>query len=349
MIAEAVTIRRGRLAAWVLAGFALLVPPAARAQEACPSGAAPRGHLGITIACDCTVGASWESDWTFRSPILVRAVERNGPAYGILWPGDEIVAVNDVPVTSEGGSRILETLRPGQRVRLTVRRDGDERTVRVTAREICPHDPRAIGTYVPEVPPDATAGRRETPAAAPPARREAPAGPSREPVPVPERLPDVRPEGWLGVAFACTGCGWAREADDATPYWESDAPPLIYAVYPGGPAERAGLRPGDLLLAVDGEPIESEAAGRVLGAVRPGERVRLRVRRDGEVVEHAVEAERRPELGGLPGALRYAGELGGVRVEVSGDPPDDVAVTSDGGELVIVVGGTVIRLSAPPR
>jgi hypothetical protein len=54
-------------------------------------------------------------------------------------------------------------------------------------------------------------------------------------------------------------------------------------VLPGSPAEQAGLRAGDVLLAIDGESLAGlRDLSRVLKAHEPGDRVRLTVDRDGE-------------------------------------------------------------------
>jgi S1-C subfamily serine protease len=65
---------------------------------------------------------------------------------------------------------------------------------------------------------------------------------------------------------------------------------IIAGVLPGTPGERAGLRPGDLVLSVDGVPIgvRSDLYERVW-AHKPGEMIRLQVFRDNAVVEVAVQ------------------------------------------------------------
>src|SRR6185503_10174862 len=46
---------------------------------------------------------------------------------------------------------------------------------------------------------------------------------------------------------------------------------LVSAVEKGGPAEKAGIEPGDVILRFDGKPVaSSEDLPRLVGAVRPG-------------------------------------------------------------------------------
>jgi hypothetical protein len=64
----------------------------------------------------------------------------------------------------------------------------------------------------------------------------------------------------------------------------------VSAVVAGGPAARAGLRPGDRLLKVGAERVESLAdLRRALGAHKPSDRLTLEVQRDGKVLPLTVE------------------------------------------------------------
>jgi membrane-associated protease RseP (regulator of RpoE activity) len=334
-----------RLALLCAALLPLSASSAPGAQGGCAAADA-RGHLGVRIACDCTVNAdpSDARPWRFRSAIRVDAVEAGGPAQGVLRPGDVIVEAAGAPVTSVEGARRLWSLRPGESVRLTIEREGRRMQVTLRAASICPDDGRAIGRYAPAVVMggDPAAGPAPSAAGRPTPAPSAGAGaPSAGPVPVPD-APDLRPEGWLGFGLACNQCGWAREGGDAAPYWESEGEPILYVVQPGSPAARAGLREGDVLTHVRALPITSREGGRALGAVRPGERVALRVRRGGRVIEAQVVAGRAPAAAAP--AVRYAGQVGGVRVELSGANPTDVSVDAVTGEMSITVNGATVRL-----
>jgi len=92
----------------------------------------------------------------------------------------------------------------------------------------------------------------------------------------------------LGLSAALTAVGVAsavRVAGSVQPFvgveWiQSAAGPVAIAVEPGGPAWVSGLRPGDLLVSVDGKPAASALdAGEIAWSVPIGEATRLEVRR----------------------------------------------------------------------
>ncbi len=91
--------------------------------------------------------------------------------------------------------------------------------------------------------------------------------------------------GWLGVSVEDTG-------DDQHPGVPGA---LIGAVERGGPALRAGLRAGDIVTTVNGQPVDS-ARGliRQIAQAPPGSVVRLDVRRQGRDVQLSVTVGHRP-------------------------------------------------------
>jgi len=104
--------------------------------------------------------------------------------------------------------------------------------------------------------------------------------------------------------------GWdpGQTADGAVPVWLGtsleEGRAVVATVLAGGPAERAGLAPGDELLAVDRRRVKSDAELRErLAARRPGDRAELLVARRGRVVELPV---------GLDEAPRTRCEIAGV-------------------------------------
>lgn len=60
---------------------------------------------------------------------------------------------------------------------------------------------------------------------------------------------------------------------------------LIAAVYPDTPAEKAGIKPGDIITQFDGQPIKDFAELRALvGEKKPGDEVEIQVLRDDKMV-----------------------------------------------------------------
>jgi Do/DeqQ family serine protease len=70
---------------------------------------------------------------------------------------------------------------------------------------------------------------------------------------------------------------------------------LVADVWPGGPADRAGVRQGDVVTAVDGQPIvEAATLNYRIGNSRPGETLRLTVRRNDRDLPLTLRTEAPP-------------------------------------------------------
>ncbi|MGH7120834.1 MAG: S1C family serine protease [Acetobacteraceae bacterium] len=90
--------------------------------------------------------------------------------------------------------------------------------------------------------------------------------------------------GWLGMAIA-------RQSDVAA----GNAGVLVTGVVPGGPAGRAGVRPGDVVLTVNGVSVDDAAALiRAVAVLPPGSRVRLAIDRNGARMAFRVSIGQRP-------------------------------------------------------
>jgi serine protease Do len=70
---------------------------------------------------------------------------------------------------------------------------------------------------------------------------------------------------------------------------------LVAEVVPDGPSAKAGLQPGDVILRIDGRPVESSSdLTRQVAMAKPGESVRLSIRRDGREQQLVLRSGVRP-------------------------------------------------------
>lgn len=164
--------------------------------------------------------------------------------------------------------------------------------------------------------------------------------------------------GYLGLSFGSppgtplpAGLGAAEPTpihDEAGKYRGSGL--AVSRVVQAGPAAMAGLKPGDVVTAINGQPITSFAALRgIVGSIRPGERVSVKFWRASKFMESTVA------LGEMPAAalivdeyifiLQRAGAIlrntpeGAVVVQVMGGSPFDIAGLEPG-TLVLGINGT---------
>jgi serine protease Do len=97
--------------------------------------------------------------------------------------------------------------------------------------------------------------------------------------------------GYLGVGIE----GVDRERADALGL-DRPVGALVNRVEPGSAADRAGIEVGDVILEVDGTPIEEFSdLPPVVGSIRPGEEIDLRISRWGDTRTVSVELDEREE------------------------------------------------------
>ena len=109
----------------------------------------------------------------------------------------------------------------------------------------------------------------------------------------------IRP--WLGARTQAVTADVARSLGLAAPRGV-----VITDVWPGGPAQRAGLRVGDVILAVGGQDVNDEGAATYqFGSKQPGETVPVRILRDDGERSLSVRAE--PAPGGEGDARTISG------------------------------------------
>ena len=196
-------------------------------------------------------------------------------------------------------------------------------------------------------------------------------------------LETASPGGSLGIGIACTNCGTRTDEETGDDVWFFSGPLEVSAVDAGGPAAQVGIQRGDLIKAIDGHALDTEAGGLAFTQLRAGESVRVTVvKRTGAEVEIDVVPEERrrvaspsplaetapaadpapppptsvtpvPELSLDPNApegmpLRFSGTMGGVEVEIRGDPVM-VSEVEDARTIYINAEGLWIRITVPRR
>jgi Do/DeqQ family serine protease len=102
--------------------------------------------------------------------------------------------------------------------------------------------------------------------------------------------------GWIGV-----------ELQDITPAMAESfklagaGGAIINGVLKNGPADKAGVKPGDVLLSIEGKPVaDPQGVLNAVAGLAPGSSAKLKLKRKGEDLELAVTVGRRPKPQGRP-------------------------------------------------
>jgi len=285
---------------------------------ACPAGM-EEGEIGITgLDCvgECTLNIRDDGSnrsWFFSTEPRVIGVESGGPTDGILEPGDFLVAVDGLLITTKEGGQRFANLEPGERIRIRYRRDGRVREASIRVEEGCldPPKPAGVVSRVPPPPPPPDEARRVGVAVAPRVR----VGPSRGTVArarvstgrasasttvsrsaTAGILESVSPAGSLGIGISCNIniCGTQTDEETGEDVWFFSGPLEVSAVDRGGPAAEAGIQRGDLIKAIDGKALDTDEGGLAFTRLQPGQRVGLTVvKRTGSEVQVGLVPEER--------------------------------------------------------
>ena len=97
--------------------------------------------------------------------------------------------------------------------------------------------------------------------------------------------------GWIGVEVQEISAAAAESFR-----LDSTRGALIAGVLRGGPADKAGIRPGDVLVEIEGKPVADPTAMlNLVAALSPGNSARMKLKRQGRAVEASVTVGRRPK------------------------------------------------------
>ncbi|HEY3350376.1 MAG TPA: trypsin-like peptidase domain-containing protein [Thermoanaerobaculia bacterium] len=147
---------------------------------------------------------------------------------------------------------------------------------------------------------------------------------------------------WLGVRGTTATAGNGRPSARGQGL-------RVRSVWPGSPAAKAGLVPGDVVVALDGRPVESrEDFDTALASVGPGKALSVAYRREGAERAARVTTERTPEDLGLDVLRREIGLVfketrGGLMVaSVVGRSPA-AAKGLERGDVVLAVNNVKVR------
>jgi Do/DeqQ family serine protease len=97
--------------------------------------------------------------------------------------------------------------------------------------------------------------------------------------------------GWIGVELGPVTPALAESFNLGT-----SEGAIIKGVLNGGPADKAGAKPGDVLVAIEGRPIaDPQSVLNVVTGIAPGSAAIMKVKRKGQDLELAVTVGRRPK------------------------------------------------------
>lgn len=98
--------------------------------------------------------------------------------------------------------------------------------------------------------------------------------------------------GWLGIEVQALHPAYARAKN-----LPLNNGIVVTDIYPGGPAQQGGLKPGDIITHINGRPVGDGQAGmNYIAATRPGEKVEIAIYRDARPMTITATTGLRPDL-----------------------------------------------------
>jgi serine protease Do len=248
-------------------GFAVPINVAKQLIPQLLTGKVSRGYLGVSVS-DLTpeLAQGFRVAESTKGAVVQNVIPNSPGAKAGLQPGDIVVALNGKPVeTSSQLTRNVSSIQPGGKATLTVLRGGQKKDLPITVAKRPDEEAIARGDL----------GGEEDQGEDSPASKK---GSEKLGMRVSPLTPEIARE--LGA--------------------ESDQGVVVAAVTPGGPADKAGVRRGDIVLELNRKPVarvEDMVSG--VKGLNPGDMALLRVRRGPGAVFVAVKvggpAEEKPK------------------------------------------------------
>jgi serine protease Do len=213
-----------------------------------------RGYLGVQVGDltpDLAQGFGFQVGT--KGALVQNVVPRGPAAKAGVEAGDLIVALNGKPVDSAGAvTRSVALVPPGEKVEVTVLRKGDKKQIAFKVAQR-PED-EAVAQKGESVDEEEGGGGEKTKTQK------------------------------LGVSLSPLTAETARELGVS-----GDQGVVVTNVVEGGPAERAGMRRGDVILEVNRQAVKQpDDVKNAIGKMKQGEMALLRVRRGDQAVFLAV-------------------------------------------------------------